>query len=47
MHFFTDRSEEIRDLALETIKLMMKKLTSFGVKIVLPQMLKGLEEPQW
>lgn len=47
MLFFTDRSEEIRDLALDTIKLMMKKLTSFGVKIVLPQMLKGLEEPQW
>lgn len=36
MKFFTDRNEEIRDLALNTIKIMMQKLTAYGVKIVLP-----------
>lgn len=36
MLFFTDRLEEIRDIALTTIKLMMKTLTAYGVKIILP-----------
>lgn len=47
MYFFGDPCEDIRELALHATKIIMSRLTGYGVKIVLPYLLKGLEEPSW
>ncbi|KAL4445680.1 hypothetical protein ABPG74_006231 [Tetrahymena malaccensis] len=47
MHFFAETNETIKDLALSATKLLMSRLTGYGVKIILPQLLKGLEESAW
>ena len=44
---FGDPQRQVRDMAEETSKVVMQKLTVHGVKIVLPTLLKGLEEESW
>jgi hypothetical protein len=39
-----NNNETIRDIAKSTAKLIISKLSAFGVKIILPQLLTGLEE---
>lgn len=44
--YTADNSEEIRNLAKKTGQNLIVKMSSFSVKILLPQLLKGLEEEQ-
>jgi len=44
--YMADNSENIRDLAREVGQSLIVKMSSFSVKILLPQLLKGLEEEQ-
>ena len=44
---FGDPQLQVRDAAEETSKVVMQKLTVHGVKIILPTLLKGLEEESW
>lgn len=37
----------VRDAAHGASKIIMAKLTSTGVKLVMPSLLKGLQETQW
>jgi hypothetical protein len=37
----------VRDAAHGASKVVMGKLTSTGVKLMMPSLLKGLLEPQW
>jgi hypothetical protein len=41
--YTADNSEEIRNLAKKTGQSLIVKMSSFSVKILLPQLLKGLE----
>ena len=41
MQFFGDNNEEIRNLSLKATKTTMSNLSAFGVKIMLPILLKG------
>lgn len=44
--YTADNSEDIRNLAKKTGQNLIVKMSSFSVKILLPQLLKGLEEEQ-
>ncbi|KAL9109002.1 MAG: hypothetical protein Q9227_006242 [Pyrenula ochraceoflavens] len=44
---FGDPTASVREACLDTAKACFSGLSSFGVKKVLPQLLEGLEEPQW
>ncbi|CAF2053347.1 unnamed protein product [Rotaria magnacalcarata] len=44
---FGDNDAKVRDAAEDCAKAIMSKLTSHGVKIVLPGLLKGLESDLW
>lgn len=41
-----DNAEDIRNLAKKVGQNLILKMSSFSVKILLPQLLKGLEEEQ-
>lgn len=47
MHFFGETNEAIKELALNATKLLMSRLTGYGVKVILPQLLLGLEDSAW
>jgi len=47
MNFYGEQHEEIRLASLKCTKIMMSYLSAFGVKQVLPQLLKGIEEKTW
>ena len=44
---FGDASADVREACLDASKSCFSHLSSYGVKIVLPTLLEGLEEPQW
>ena len=47
MLFIGDPAEEIRELSLSAIKALMRHLSGFGVKIVLPFLLVGKKLKKW
>ncbi|SPO07132.1 probable translation activator GCN1 [Cephalotrichum gorgonifer] len=44
---FGDSNSNVRDAALEAAKACFAKLSSYGVKKILPTLLEGLDEQQW
>jgi hypothetical protein len=44
---FGDNDAKVREAAEDCARAIMSKLTSHGVKIVLPGLLKGLESDLW
>jgi len=44
---FGDVSADVREACLDAAKTCFATLSSFGVKLVLPTLLEGLEETQW
>ena len=44
---FGDAIADVREACLDTSKTCFASLSSYGVKIVLPTLLEGLEESQW
>ncbi len=47
MHFFAETNEKLKDLCISCTKLLMSRLTGYGVKIILPTLLQGLEDSAW
>lgn len=47
MSFFGDPNEEVRLASLKCAKAMMFNLSAYGVKQILPQLLKGMDEKTW
>jgi hypothetical protein len=47
MFFFADNSELVRDLAVRAVKILMSFLSGYSVKLVLPKLLKGMEDSSW
>lgn len=44
MKYFGEGRDEIRDISINATRLLMQKLTGYGVKIILPHLLQGLDE---
>ena len=44
---FGDASADVREACLDTAKTCFASLSSYGVKLILPTLLDGLEEQQW
>ena len=44
---FGDPTADVREACLDTSKTCFASLSSYGVKVILPTLLDGLEEPQW
>ena len=44
---FGDASADVREACLDTAKTCFASLSSYGVKLILPTLLYGLEESQW
>ena len=44
---FGDSSADVREACLDASKACFSSLSSYGVKVILPTLLKGLEESQW
>lgn len=44
---FGDTTADVREACLDTSKACFASLSSYGVKIILPMLLEGLEESQW
>ena len=44
---FGDPTADVREACLDTSKTCFASLSSYGVKIILPTLLEGLEEQQW
>ena len=44
---FGDTTADVREACLDTSKTCFASLSSYGVKIILPTLLEGLEEQQW
>jgi hypothetical protein len=44
---FGDTSADVREACLDTAKTCFASLSSYGVKLILPTLLEGLDEPQW
>jgi hypothetical protein len=47
LYGFGDSNADVRDAALAAAKACFGKLSSFGVKKILPTLLEGLDEDQW
>ena len=44
---FGDTSADVREACLDASKLCFSNLSSYGVKVILPTLLEGLDESQW
>ena len=44
---FGDTSADVREACLDAAKMCFASLSSYGVKVILPTLLEGLEEQQW
>ena len=44
---FGDATADVREACLDTSKTCFASLSSYGVRVILPTLLEGLEEPQW
>lgn len=44
---FGDSSSEVREAAYDTSRVIMGNLSSYGLKLILPTLLEGLDEKQW
>ena len=44
---FGDSTADVREACLDASKTCFASLSSYGVKLVLPTLLEGLDEPQW
>lgn len=44
---FGDSTSDVREACLDTSKTCFASLSSYGVKIILPTLLEGLDEQQW
>ena len=44
---FGDATADVREACLDTAKTCFASLSSYGVKIILPTLLEGLDESQW
>lgn len=44
---FGDANADVREACLDAAKTCFASLSSYGVKLILPTLLEGLEEPQW
>ena len=44
---FGDAKADVREACLDASKAIFARLSSFGVKEILPTLLKGLDDPQW
>ena len=44
---FGDATADVREACLDAAKTCFASLSSYGVKLILPTLLEGLEEPQW
>lgn len=44
---FGDASADVREACLDAAKTCFASLSSYGVKLILPTLLDGLDEPQW
>ena len=44
---FGDSTADVREACLDASKTCFASLSSYGVKIILPTLLEGLDEPQW
>lgn len=44
MKYYGDGQEGIRDIAINATKIIMQRLTGYGVKLLLPELLKGMVE---
>ncbi|MCJ1477873.1 translational activator of GCN4 [Lambiella insularis] len=44
---FGDANADVREACLDAAKMCFASLSSYGVKLILPTLLEGLDEPQW
>lgn len=44
---FGDSSTDVREACLDAARTCFSSLSSYGVKLILPTLLEGLDEPQW
>ena len=44
---FSDSSTDVREACLDAAKICFASLSSYGVKVILPTLLDGLDEQQW
>ncbi|OMJ22814.1 Translational activator GCN1 [Smittium culicis] len=47
LSLFGDTNSDVRDAASDASKAIMSKLSGYGVKLVLPSLLSGLQNSQW
>jgi hypothetical protein len=44
MKYFGDAQEEVREVAINATRIIMKRLTGYGVKVLLPEFMRGVVE---
>ncbi|PWN35796.1 ARM repeat-containing protein [Meira miltonrushii] len=44
---FGDGTTDVRDATQETARVMMQNISGYGVRLIMPSLLEGLEDKQW